>query len=942
MVTQAIVGRARELAQIDRFLDRAAGASAVLLVEGEPGVGKTTLWQAGRDAAVARGWRTLSARPTDAEATFVYAGIADLLEPVLDEALAVLPAPQRQALRVALRYEEPGHAAPDARTVAVAFLNALRGLATAGPVIVAVDDVQWLDTPSALAIGYTIRRLQEEPVGFLLAVRQEGRPRLALDLDRAPAADRLTRLVVGPLEREPLQQLLRARLEFPLPPAVLHRIEVVSAGNPFYALEFGRALGRRDGHPVVDEDLPVPDSLAGLVGVRIEALPAPTRDLLAIAALAAHPTVRLLAAVRGQPVEAELAPALDAHVVEVELGTVRFTHPLLAAVTRSQIDPGRRRELHSRLAQHVDDPEERASHLAFAADASDEAVALVLEQAARRARARGAPDAASDLAALARRSTPSGDLSAVRRRALLEAEYAMIAGDAGRARTIGEDVLANAPPGPARAEALVLLAQVAVFGLDLRAAVQILREALAEVGDDDRLRMRCEGLLTAAIDRLGDDVPAALVHGRAELRLAERLGDAVHIATALRGLARNEQRHTGQMPEDLIGRALQMEPLVRPVRSVIEWPSVCHAEMLAWTDDLAAGLRTWEWLRGQAVERGEEHSLALILERLSLFETVAGRWTEARRHADEGRRLAVAGGQVASEAALVAEMALAEAHLGDEAATRADASEAIRLAGVSGANDAERTARWALGLLELSGGDPAGAAAWLLPVVRGARAAGIAEPGALRFVPDTIEALTGAGALADAEDLLGWYEAAAETSGRAHARAAASRCAGLLLVVGGRREAGLAHLEQARAQYEIVDEPFGRARTLLALGSIRRRALDRRAARILLEAAGRQFESLGAARWTELANRELARVSGRRTAGLELTPAEREVARLVAAGRTNREAAAALFLTERTVEGHLSSVYGKLGIRSRTELARTFGRRAGERGPGPNPGARPR
>ncbi|MGC8633516.1 MAG: AAA family ATPase [Candidatus Limnocylindrales bacterium] len=924
-MTQAILGRPRELEQIDRFLDRVVGASGILLVEGAPGVGKTTLWLAGMEGARARGWRTLLARPTDAEATFVYAGIADLLEPVLDDALTALPGPQRRALRVALRYEEPGHAAPDARTVAVAFLNALRGLAAAGPVIVAVDDIQWLDAPSALAIGYAIRRLQEEPVGFLLTLRQEERPRWALDLDRAPAADRLARMVVGPLESEPLRQLLRARLEVPLPPAMLHRIEMVSAGNPFYALEIGRALGRGDGHPAMPEDLPVPDSLAALVGVRVEALPAPTRELLAIAALTAHPTVRLLAAVWGEPVEALLGPALDAHVVEVDLGTVRFTHPLLAAVTRSQIDPGHRRELHSRLAQHVADPEERASHLALAADAPDETVALALEQAAHRARARGAPDAASDLAALARRSTPSGDASAVRRRALLEAEYAMIAGDAGRARSIGEDVLANAPPGPARAEALVLLAQVAVFGLDLRAAVQVLREALAEVGDDDRLRMRCEGLLTAAIDRLGDDVPAALVHGRAELRLAERLGDAVHLATALRGLARNEQRHTGQVPEDLIGRALQMEPLVRPVRSVIEWPSVCHAEMLSWTDDLEAGLRTWEWLRGQAVERGEEHSLALILERLSLFETVAARWTQARAHADEGRRLAVAGGQVASEAALVADMALAEAHLGDEAATRRDAAGAMRLAGVSGANDAERTARWAMGLLDLSRGDPSGAAAWLMPVVRGARAAGIAEPGALRFVPDAIEALIGTGALADAEDLLVWYEAAAEASGRAHARAAASRCGGLLLAAGGRREAGFLRLEQARAQYEAMNEPFGRARTLLALGSMRRRALDRRAARTLLESAGREFESLSAARWAALAKRELARVSGRRTAGLELTPAEREVATLVAAGRTNREVAAALFLAERTVEGHLSSVYGKLGIRSRTELARTFG-----------------
>jgi tetratricopeptide (TPR) repeat protein len=903
VVAQNIIGRRPELERIDQFLDRAASGPWVLLVEGEAGVGKTALWLAGRDRAAARGWRTPTARPTDAEATFAYAGLGDLLEGSIGQALAPLPLPQRHALRVALRQDEPGDATPDPGTVAVAFLNALRSLAAAGPVTVAVDDLQWLDKPSLLALEFALRRLRDEPVSFLLALRQEDGRRVpfGFGLNRPPVAERLERLFVGPMEDEAIRRLLRERLDNPPAQSMLSRIEAAAAGNPFFALELGRALDRLGGRPDIGQDLPVPEAVAYLVGERIAALPNGTQGALAIAALVAHPTVRLLAHVYGEPIEATLRPALDAHVIEVEFGRVRFAHPLLAAVARSRIDLGRRRELHARLAQLADDPEERARHLALAIDQPDEAVAATLEQAAQQARARGAPAAAVDLAALSRLITPAGDPDARRRRALVAAEYAMIAGDATGARTIGEEVLAGAPPGPARAEALVLLAQVAVFGLDLRAAVRALREALAEVGDDDRLRMRCEGLLTAALDRIGEDVPAALAHGRAEFRLSERLGDQVHMATALRGLARNEQRHTGQVAAELIGRALDLEPVVRAARSVIEWPTVCYAEMLSWTDDIAAGLERWEWLRGQAVDRGEEHSLAFILDRLSMFESVAGRWIQARMHAEEGRNLAVEAGQVASEAALVADLALVEALTGNEAASREDAVKAMRLAGLSGANDAERTAAWAMGLLQLSAGDPSVAVAGPTSLVADARAAGIAEPGALRFVPDAIEALVAAGRTDDAAEMLEWYGTAAGASNRVHASAAAARCAGLLLAARDERDEALVSLERSLSLYETVEDPFGRARTLLALGSLKRRAMDRRAARTTLEAARRDFEAMGAARWAYLARNELGKLSGRHSAGSELTPAEREVAALVAEGRTNREVAAALYLAERTV-----------------------------------------
>jgi hypothetical protein len=199
VMKQAVVGRQPELARIDAFLARVPAGSSVLVIEGDPGMGKTTLWLAGLEAATDRAWRVLSARPSDAEATYAYAGIGDLLEGVDEGALATLPAPQRRALRVALLREEPVGAAPDPRTVAAAFLNVLRGLALAGPILIVVDDIQWLDSPSALALGFAIRRLDDEPIGVLLARRIEEPAGLPLGLGRPLPGEALERIAVGPL-----------------------------------------------------------------------------------------------------------------------------------------------------------------------------------------------------------------------------------------------------------------------------------------------------------------------------------------------------------------------------------------------------------------------------------------------------------------------------------------------------------------------------------------------------------------------------------------------------------------------------------------------------------------------------------------------------------------------------------------------------------------------
>ncbi len=788
--------------------------------------------------------------------------------------------------------------------------------------MVAVDDIQWLDSASAQALGFSMRRLRDEPVGFLLARRigDDAAPRARVaplatgDIERL--AGRATGHAVDrPPDRGPDRPRARASDDRAHPRRVGRQpVLRARAGEGPRRRRRGR---RRDDGAAAPA---LPESLRDLLGARIAALPGATRDALAVTSALSVATLDRVSSGADGDSRSCSQPAIEAGIVEVDDGRARFAHPLLAAAAWEATPAARRREIHGRLASVVGDREERARHLALAADGPDETVAAALEAAAWDARARGAPGTAAELAGLALRRTPPAHADDARRRALMEAELELIAGDAARARRLNEGLLATAPTGRPRAEVLTLQAIIDLQAYDLVGALDVLRDALDEA-DDDRLRMRCEGLITAALDDLETDVDEAIAHGMAELELAERLGDEVHVATALRGIARNELRRSGRWPTATIDRAMAGETTVRAARSVHEWPSVCLADMEGWTDDVPAALARLEGLRGQARDRGEEPALTWLLARTIALENVIGAWAAALRHIDDCLELVGDEGHPLGRSVAVANRSLVRAHLGDVAGARRDADEATRTAAAAGAVMAQRTVAWSLGLLELSLGDPRAAHGHLEGLVGAARAAGIGEPGALRFVPDDIEALVVSGRLDEADALLDWFAPLADGAGRVHAMAAADRCRGLLRSARDDEPGAIEALEASRARYATVAFPFDEARTLLALGAAQRRAGRRRDARATLEAALAALEALGAERWAETTRRELAAISGRTAGGNELTVAERRVAELVAEGRTNREVAAALYLTERTVESHLSRVYAKVGVRSRTELA---------------------
>ena len=331
---------------------------------------------------------------------------------------AKLPAPQRRALAIALLREEP-EAPLDRGAVSAAFLTLLRERSRTGRVLLVVDDVQWLDRPTASALAFAIRRLRDEPVGLVLTLRSDGSGQVILGLDRALPPHRLQRITLGPLSLGALQAMLRARLGRSWPRPLLRRIHENSDGNPFFALEIARALERDSANP--GSALPVPRDLEELLRARIDVLPASSRSALLVASVSSQPTPDLVAAATGLDLATHdaLAAAERAGVIEIRAGQVRFTHPLLASTVYAGASPDERRAAHRALADRATDPEERARHLALASEGPDASIAAALDDAARLARARGAPNSAAELAALAMRAHPTfrccGDRSPRRR-----------------------------------------------------------------------------------------------------------------------------------------------------------------------------------------------------------------------------------------------------------------------------------------------------------------------------------------------------------------------------------------------------------------------------------------------------------------------------------------------------------------------------------------------
>lgn len=897
-----LVGRDEEL---ERVLGFACGDGGVLLLEGDAGIGKTVLWQRCVAGARAGGAIVLSSRPGESEARFSFAVLADLLSTVEGRAFDLLPAPQRQALDVALLREEVGELEPlDPRAVATAFLSVVRGLAREAPVLVAVDDLQWADEPSALALGFALRRLEEERVSFVFA-RRSGLP-LASALTGLEAV--AERMELRPLSLGAMRRLLDVTLGSALKRPAAQQVHATAGGNPYFALELGRAVVAAGGELGASGELPVPRTLEELLAESLDRLALGAESALLAAALASSPRAAL---VEGASSAAAVDAAVRGGVLMSDGDMVRPSHPLLGAIARVRATETERRTVHRRLAELADDPEARARHLALASVSPDATVAAALEEASATARRRGSASAAATLAEASWEFTPP-DARERDRRLIETAEALMLAGRDEHMAKLLDAHVDEVRPGPLRGWAYHYMSLV---GTPRRPWEELVERALDDAGDDVALR----------VNILVDASGHYSITGVSDVARSQRLADEAYELARASGSVALTTRAAVAGGWTAILRGADPTRLLDEARP-LDHDLCYHADRVRavrhlWRGEIEPARAVLEDLRARAVELEEDWSEIVFT--LHLFE-LALRVGDAARTAEVLLEFeaATAGNERGRGAVLRCRALLAAAR-----GARADA-DADALA-VLGTPEAPRWQQLeglrASGMAALVSGDHASAVAHLQSVVDDVAAAGVRDPGAFPAAPDLVEALVALRRLDDARRELERLEDAATEQEHPWGLAAAARCRGLVLAATGELDDSERNLREALERFDHLQLPRDRARTLAALGKTYRLAQRRRDAREALEQAVADLAELGADGFAEQARRELARLGGRRPSG-GLTPTEERVAALAAEGLTNRQIAAELVLTVRTVEAHLTRIYGKLGIRSRTELARRFAR----------------
>ena len=597
---------------------------------------------------------------------------------------------------------------------------------------------------------------------------------------------------------------------------------------------------------------------------------------------------------------------------------IRFSHPLLAAQVESELDPRRRRLLHRRLAKLVGDVEQRARHLALGADRPSATVADELETASAVAASRGATGAAAELAELSLSLTPTsaGD-GVLLRRQLLAADQHYASGDVERLRAILDPLVEQLPPGVERARVLRRLGETSFD--DFERSERLLEQAFLEAETDARLKAGIVGpRVTTAFLRHG---PAAAVKlARDSAQVVEDSGDLVLLAMYLAELSLSELCADGLTP-GVLERALELEQLVGPLPTPTT-PTLVDGLRLLYADEHDAAGEALERAYAAAVARGDESAQDNALLFLTELACRAGDWERADELAEAMLQSGGGWGLEFQGGSFLWIRGLVDAYLGRLDEARARATEGVSLCRQENEQAFLERNLALLGLIDLSTGDYAAAAERLAPVVRRRQARGAGEPSLYPARELAIEALVAVGDLDEARVQLEWLEEAGRRLGTPWPLAMGARCRGFLQAAEGDLEAALASCERALEVHERMQAPFERARTLLIYGTMLRRAKRRKAARQAIEEAISIFDALPAPVWAENARAELARIGGRAPSGGGLTPSERRIAEVVAAGKTNKETAAALFISVHTVEDALKRIYRKLGVRSRTELAR--------------------
>jgi len=895
-----LVGRPQELEIVEAFLASHGDGAAALVLEGEAGIGKTALWESALASARRRGMRVLRTRCSRDEAHYGFAGLADLLAPAGPADFASLAPRQARALEAALLIREEGEAV-SGREIGAATLGVLRSLAAPGPLIVAVDDVPWLDEATAAALAFAARRLEAEPVRVLLTRRSPGAVPGGLEQALAPE-----RLEVRPLSFGAIGLVLERRLGVRLPRAVSRRLYETAAGNPLFALELARQMaGDRKSDPAA-----LPHAIEAALGERLQGVGGGAARALLAAELSGAADASELARIAGHD---GVAGALEQGLVTADRGRLRPAHPLLGAVAAGRAEAGERRELHLQLAAGERDDERRARHLALGTAGEDEEIAAQASAAAERALRRGAVATAVELARHAVRLTPES--SAERgERVLALARNLSAAGDLDGVDEILEPAMEWLRGAGLRTQALLLLSDGGVAsGAD---ADRYRAEALREAGDSPALRAHVLAC-TVIAEGVGRVREIERVHAMAReaVALARSAGDAALEHHAVMGLMWMRSMR-GEAGEDLAARSRELSE--RTSTRVLESAERTRAVRMIWRGELAPARELLERLLGDAERRGEAESVFNVRLQLCELALRAGDWAQVRGLLEEwSRHPAEAVGSPAAFMRISAQLAAGEGRAAEAADWAGRAiEEAVRVDGHWHRLEALR----GLGLARLLAGEPEAAAASFSEVWEHCAANQVGDPGAFPVAGDLVEALIATGAHERAGELAAQLAAIGERQDHPWARATAARGRGLLFAAAREHERAEPELARAAEELGALGFALDGARARLAHGAALRRLRRIRDARAELERGVEELEAIGSAAWAARGRQELGRLAGRRT-GSGLTATERRVAELVASGRANKEVAAELVVSVSAVERHLTRIYAKLGLRSRTQLA---------------------
>jgi DNA-binding CsgD family transcriptional regulator len=910
-------GRAAEQAAIDRLLAAArAGTSGVLVLRGDAGIGKTALLDYA--AAAAGGFQVVRGTGIESEAELPFAGLHLLLRPALDR-IGALVVPQRQALKRAfgLAPGRPGdreglaESSPRANTdrllIGMAVLSLLSELAGEGPLLCLVDDAHWLDGSSAAALAFAARRLGEDGIALIMAAR-DGEGRFS--------AQGLPELPLAGLPPEPAAALLDAQ-PADLTAALRYRILAEAQGNPLALIELPAAA------PTAEDpgELALTGRLLAAFSGQAARLPDASRLLLLVAAAddVGEASLVLRAGETLGADAADLAPAERAGLIRQAGQSLAFRHPLIRAAVYQEAPLGQRLAVHRALADAMegregsDDAGRRAWHRAAGAAEPDEQIAAALDRAAGQAAERGGYAAAA--AASARAAELSADPAARARRLTIAAEAAAESGDLTRARALAARAEPDAGDAMLRAGLLHVRAladfgegsfrgahRLLLEGADLLAgsspalAARILVQAFHTawyIGEPELADVA--GRLTAL--RIPDGEPMQPVASYLAATLGTLFGWRGDGVPALTDVIARARRAGADAPLDLV--------------------QVCGAGLIAGQD--AQTYETAAALAAEARGQGRIGLLPTILFFLAEGELFHGRHRDALATAAEAVQVANDSGQwhwVSQVSGLLAYLAAAA---GDEARCHKLADEAMTAATAGNVAPGSPWGHWSLGLLDLGGGRVEAALGRLETLAEGPTRHHVSV---MRSAPDLVEAAVRIGEPDRAATPLRRFEQWGARAGQPWIDALVLRCRALLAPDAEAESLYAAALEA----HQREDRPFERARTQSLYGEWLRRARRKTDARTQLRAALEIFDRLGAEPWSGRAASELRATGvvmpqspGPGALG-QLTPQELQIVRLAAQGLSNRDIAAQLFLSPRTVGYHLYKAYPKLGVAARSEL----------------------